>query len=119
MGSFLFDAFFKSFLSTVNMFISIFMIQILQNLNILVIMAELYLPGNTKKIAKFLMRTFTCSSTFFYAAYSPRQFLFGNSEADPGAENVPVEDRLGRPLAVLSCLFSVLLRILQEAENIC
>jgi hypothetical protein len=37
------------------------------------------LLGNRKKIAKFLMRTFTCRSTFLYAAIRPnnpfRQFL--------------------------------------------
>jgi hypothetical protein len=31
------------------------------------------LLGNRKKIAKFLMRTFTCRSTFLYAL-SPRPF---------------------------------------------
>ncbi len=30
------------------------------------------LLGNRKKIAKFLMRTFTCRSTFLYVAGSPR-----------------------------------------------
>jgi hypothetical protein len=66
MGSFLSNIFFKSFSSTLNMFISIFMIQILQLLNFSDIDRN-YLLGNRKKIAKFLLRTFTCRSTFLYA----------------------------------------------------
>jgi hypothetical protein len=31
------------------------------------------LLGNRKKIAKFLMRTFTCRSTFLYAFYASAQ----------------------------------------------
>ncbi len=67
MGSFLSDTFFKSFSSTVNMFISI-LIQILQQLNFFVISAL----GNRKKTAKFLMRTFTCRSTFLYGCVAGR-----------------------------------------------
>jgi hypothetical protein len=69
MGSFLSDTFFKSFLSTENMFISIFMIQILHNFtnsSIFINIGRNCLLGNRKKIAKFLMRTFTSHSTFLY-----------------------------------------------------
>ena len=69
MGSFLSDTFFKFFLSTVNMFISIFMIQILHNITnswIFIDSGRNCLLGNKKKIAKLLMRTFTCRSTFLY-----------------------------------------------------
>ncbi len=71
-GQFLSDTFFKSFSSTVNMFISIFMIQILHNITNSWIFNDIgrnCLLGNRKKIAKFLflMRTFTCRSTFPYA----------------------------------------------------
>jgi hypothetical protein len=58
MGSFLSDIFFKSFSSTLHMFISIFMIQILQLLKFSDIDRN-YLLGNRKKIATFLLRTFT------------------------------------------------------------
>jgi hypothetical protein len=71
MGSFLSDTFFKSISRSVNMFISVFMIQILYNIRPT---AEFFsdigrncLLRNRKKIAKFLMRTFTCRSTFLYA----------------------------------------------------
>ncbi len=49
------------------MFISTFMIQILQKLNLLWNRKKLLAMGNRKKIAKSLMRTFTCRSTFLYA----------------------------------------------------
>ncbi len=68
MGSFLSDTFFKSFSRTVNMFISIFMIQILQQLNFKWYRQKLYLLANRKKITKFLMRIFSCRSTFLYVA---------------------------------------------------
>jgi hypothetical protein len=61
MSSFLSDTLFKSFPSIVNMFISIFMIHILHNIT------RNCLLGKRKKIAKFLMRTFTYRSTFLYA----------------------------------------------------
>jgi hypothetical protein len=38
------------------------------------------LLGNGKKIAKFLMRTFTCRSTFLYACTSPRFFELNDVE---------------------------------------
>jgi hypothetical protein len=69
MGSFLSDTFFQAFSSTVNMFISIFMIQILHNITNSWIFSDIgrnCLLGSRKKIAKFLMRTFTCRSTFLY-----------------------------------------------------
>jgi hypothetical protein len=34
-----------------------------------------FLLGNGKKIAKFLMRTFTCRSTFLYAIEAPNGML--------------------------------------------
>jgi hypothetical protein len=67
MGSFLSNTFFKSFSSTVNILISIFMIQILNSQNFSDI-GRNYLLGNRKKIAKFLMRTFTCRSTLLYGS---------------------------------------------------
>ena len=51
------------------MFISIFMIQIMHNIINCWIFSDIEkncLLGNRKKIAKFLMRTFTCHSTFLY-----------------------------------------------------
>ncbi len=71
MGSFLSDPYFKYFLSTINVFIPIFMIQILHNITNCRIFSDIgwnCLLGNRKKIAKFLMRTFTCWSTFFYGS---------------------------------------------------
>jgi hypothetical protein len=68
MGSFLSDTFFKSFSSAVNMFISIFMIQI-YIAEFLVMSAEITCWEKEKK-GKFLMRTFTCRSTFLYMAKS-------------------------------------------------
>ena len=72
MDSFLSYKFFKFFLSTVNMFISIFMIQILHNITNSWIFSDIgrnYLLGSRKKIVKFLMRTFTCRSTFLNGAH--------------------------------------------------
>ncbi len=69
MGSFLSDTFFKSFSSTVNMFISKFIIQILHNITNSWIFSDIgrnCLLGNRKKIAKLVMTTFTCRSTFLY-----------------------------------------------------
>ncbi len=69
MGIFLSDTLFKSFSSTENMFISVFMIQILHNFTkswIFINIGRNCLLGNRKKIAKFLMRTFTSHSTFLY-----------------------------------------------------
>ncbi len=68
MGSFLSDTYFKSFSRTVNMFISIFMIQVLQQLNFWWYRQKLYLLANRKKIVKFLMRTVTCPSIVLYVA---------------------------------------------------
>jgi hypothetical protein len=71
MGSFLSDPFFKSLSSTEHMFISIFMIQILHNITNSRIFSDIdrnCLLGNRKKIAKFLMKTFTCHSAFLYAS---------------------------------------------------
>ncbi len=73
-GQLLSDTFFKSFSSTVNMFISIFMIQILHNVTnswIFSAVGRNCLLGNRKKVAKFLMRTFTCRSTFLHASMVP------------------------------------------------
>ncbi len=75
-GQFLSDTFFKSFSSTVNMFISIFTIQILHNITNSWIFSDIgrnCLLGNRKKKNKFLKRTFTCRSTF----------LYGNSQLVP------------------------------------
>jgi hypothetical protein len=46
-----------------------------------------FLLGNRKKIAKFLMRTFTCGSTFLYATYGLAMdfryyFLFRSDKGD-------------------------------------
>jgi hypothetical protein len=56
MNNFLSDTFFKSFLSIVNMFISIFIIQILNNIQTAAVFSVIgrnCLPGNRKKKPNF------------------------------------------------------------------
>jgi hypothetical protein len=74
MGSFLSDTFFKSFSSTVNLLISIYIIQKLHNITNSCIVSDIRrncLLGNRKKEATFLMRSFTCRSTFLYGMDRP------------------------------------------------
>jgi hypothetical protein len=65
MGSFLSATFIKSFMSTVNMFILQFMIQIFDS-QIFSNIGRNCFVENRKKIA-FLMGTLTCRSTILYA----------------------------------------------------
>ncbi len=87
-GQFLSDQYFKSCLITVNMCISIFMLQILHNIINSWILSDItrnWLLGNRKKIGKFLMRTFTYRSIFLYGftCYEWPRLHVGVSGAQP------------------------------------
>jgi hypothetical protein len=72
MGSFFSDTFFQILLEFCTMFIFIFLSQILHNITNSCVFSDIgrnCLLGNRKKIAKFLMRTFTCRSTFLYGSH--------------------------------------------------
>jgi hypothetical protein len=60
----------------------LFLVRSLQQLNLNDI-GRNSLLGNRKKIAKFLMRTFTCRSTFLYELRHERRIYRGNPWAEP------------------------------------
>ncbi len=90
MGSFLSDTCFKSSW-VLYIFKLIFIIQILHNITNSWIFSDIgrnCLLGNRKKIAKFLMRTFTCCSTFLYARSPVIDSQPGGPVRQPGSLTV-------------------------------